>query len=66
MTQKRVYTVNPERKPGPKPSATRKKPVLTYLTEPTHATFEEVVSGRGITKTEAFEQAVKLWLKSNG
>lgn len=62
----RKYTVNPERKPGPKPSTTRKTPVLTYLTEPIHATFEEAVNRRGMTKTEAFEQAVKMWLKSNG
>lgn len=52
------------RKPGPKPSEIRKTPIRTYIEQPTMSTFDETVRKLGISKVEAFNEALQLWLKT--
>ena len=62
MIQKRSYKVNPNNKPGPKPNVSSPKTTaICYVTEATHAAFEQVAKRRGLTKTQAFEEALTLW-----
>ena len=66
MTQKRRYTINPNNKPGPKPKALPKAKTICFVTEETTVAFDTTVKQRGLSKTDAFEQALKMWITSAG
>lgn len=73
MTQKRPYTVNPNNKPGPKskqssndsPKQSLKAKTICFVTKETTTAFDQVVKQRGLSKTQAFEAALTMWIASN-
>ena len=63
VTQPLTQATTTYHRRGPKPGV-KKTPVLTYLTDTTNATFDQVVKQRGLSKTQAFEAAVLMWMAS--